>query len=88
MDWDTTPTTRCPVRRASRIGVDPAEALCRIEVGQLGSGMGALPMHEQPGVLRPGGKRYELGQFRDHLRMPDDERCRRAVCGITARTVR
>ena len=40
-----------------------AEALGRVEQGELGPGVGTLPPHDQPGVLRPGGKRDQVGQF-------------------------
>ena len=42
-----------------------AESLGRVEQGQLGPGVGTLPADEQSGVLRPGGKRDEIGEL-DH----------------------
>src|SRR5664279_3754626 len=58
---------------ALRVGDEAgvAEALCRVEEGQLGPGVGTLSSHDQPGLLRPGGKRHQLGQFGDPGTVPD-----------------
>ena len=41
------------------------ESLDRVEQGELGAGVGTLPSHDQPGLLRPGGQRDQVGEF-DH----------------------
>ena len=66
-------TRACPRWRSSRVAMSSPSVLVMKQVwrnpstvsnkGELGPGVGTLPSHDQPGLLRPGGERDQVGQL-------------------------